>query len=75
MAKGCCGADVATNTIVVRTIGGNPMLPAAAIDAPANGEAFCAAVMKAAEAAVSLLTLTLTRYLQTHEAAAPGYKE
>ena len=52
MAKGCCGSDVATSTIVVRTIGGNPMLPAAAIDAPANGEAFCAAVMKAAEAAV-----------------------
>jgi len=42
-----CGADVAPETLVVRTntdLGG-AMFPAAAIDAPKNGAEFCAAVM------------------------------
>lgn len=47
-----CGADVAPETLVVRTGGGVGMminLPAAAVDAPKNGAEFCAAVMAQVE--------------------------
>ena len=39
----CCLLDVAPKIIVVRIDGG---IPVAVIDAPANGHAFCEAVMK-----------------------------
>ena len=44
-----CGADVAPETLVVRTSGGMMNLPAAAVDAPKNGAEFCAAVMAQVE--------------------------